>query len=158
MTAEHDAVVLLECNLDNTTGEALGYAMERLLAAGALDVWFTPIQMKKNRPASKLSVLAQPELAADLVRLVLQETTTLGVRQALFSRTKAGRESMSVETEWGTVTAKVKRMQGQPISISPEYEECAALARQQGVSLLEIYAAAQAAAREKLKGSLQERP
>jgi len=158
MPAEHDAVVLLECNLDNTTGEALGYAMERLLAAGALDVWFTPIQMKKNRPASKLSVLTQPELAADLVRLLLQETTTLGVRQALFSRTKAGRESMPVETEWGTVTAKVKWMQGQPISISPEYEECAALARQQGVSLLEIYAAAQAAAREKLKGSLQERP
>ncbi len=58
VTAEQDAVVLLECNLDDTTGEALGYAMERLLSAGALDVWFTPIQMKKNRPASKLSVLA----------------------------------------------------------------------------------------------------
>ena len=153
LTADHDAVVLLECNLDNTTGEALGYAMERLLSAGALDVWFTPIQMKKNRPASKLSVLAKPELAAGLAHLLLQETTTLGVRQTLVNRIKVGRESMPVETEWGTVKVKVKRMQGQPISVSPEYEECAALARQQGMSLLAVYAAVQAAALEKLKGS-----
>ncbi len=83
---------------------------------------------------------------------MLQETTTLGVRQTLVNRLKAGRELMPVETEWGTVTAKVKRMQGQPVSVSPEYEECAALARQTGVPLLEIYASAQAAAREKLKG------
>ena len=152
--AEHDSVVLLECNLDDTTGEVLGYAMERLLSAGALDVWFTPIQMKKNRPAVKLSVLAQPGLAADLARLLLQETTTLGVRHALVGRIKAGRESLPVETEWGAVTAKLKRMPGQPISIAPEYEECAALARQTGVPLLEIYAAAQAAARQKLKGGL----
>ncbi len=153
LTADHDAVVLLECNLDNTTGEALGYAMERLLSAGALDVWFTPIQMKKNRPASKLSVLAKPELAAGLAHLLLQETATLGVRQTLVNRIKAGRESMPVETEWGTVKVKVKRMQGQPISVSPEYEECAALARQQGMSLLAVYAAVQVAALEKLKGS-----
>jgi len=153
LAAEHDAVVLLECNLDDITGQALGYAMERLLSAGALDVWFTPIQMKKNRPASKLSALAQPELAAGLAQLLLQETTTLGVRQTLVSRIKAGRESMVVETEWGAVTAKVKRVQGQPISVSPEYEECAALARRHSVPLLAVYAAAQTAAREKLKGS-----
>jgi len=152
MTGEHDAVVLLECNLDDTTGEALGYAMERLLSTGALDVWFTPIQMKKNRPASKVSVLVQPELAARSAQLLLQETTTLGVRQTFVTRIKAGRDSVRVKTEWGTVTAKVKRMQGQPISVSPEYEECAALARQAGVPLLEIYAAVQAAARKKLKG------
>lgn len=153
LTIEHDAVALLECNLDNTTGEALGYAMERLLSAGALDVWFTPIQMKKNRPATKLSVLARPELAAGLAQLMLHETTTLGVRQTLVNRIKAGRESLSVETEWGPVTVKVKRMQGRPISVAPEYEECAALARQAGVPLAEIYAAAQAAAREKSRGS-----
>ena len=85
-------------------------------------------------------------------QLLLQETTTLGVRQTFVTRIKAGRDSVPVKTEWGTVTAKVKRMQGQPISVSPEYEECAALARQAGVPLLEIYAAVQAAAREKLKG------
>jgi uncharacterized protein (DUF111 family) len=152
VTADRDAVVLLECNLDDTTGEALGYAMERLLSAGALDVWFTPIQMKKNRPAIKLSVLVLPGLARSLAQLLLQETTTLGVRQTLLDRIKAGRESMSVETEWGTVKVKVKQMQGKPVSVSPEYEECAALARQAGVPLLEVYAAAQAAAREKLKG------
>jgi len=152
VAAEQDAVCLLECNLDDTTGEVLGYAMERLLSAGALDVWFTPIQMKKNRPASKLSVLAQPELATGLAHLLLQETTTLGVRQTLVNRVKAGREPMPVETEWGTVLVKVKWMQGQPVSVSPEYEECAALARETGVPLLEIYAAAQAAARKKLQG------
>jgi len=150
VAVDHDAVVLLECNLDDTTGEVLGYAMERLLSAGALDVWFTPIQMKKNRPASKLSVLVQPALAADLAHLMLQETTTLGVRQTLVDRIKAGREWIPVETEWGLVTAKVKRLRGRPVSVSPEYEECAALARQTGVPLLEIYAAAQTAAREKL--------
>jgi pyridinium-3,5-bisthiocarboxylic acid mononucleotide nickel chelatase len=151
-TVDHDTVVLLECNLDDTTGEALGYAMERLLSAGALDVWFTPIQMKKNRPASKLSVLALPGSAGGLAQLLLQETTTLGVRQTLVNRIKAGRESMPVETEWGTITVKLKRMHGQPISASPEYEECAALARRSGVPLQEIYALAQAAAREKLRG------
>ena len=151
-TVDHDAVVLLECNLDDTTGEALGYAMERLLLAGALDVWFTPIQMKKNRPASKLSVLALPRSADGLAQLLLRETTTLGVRQTLVNRIKAGRESMPVETEWGTVTVKVKRMHGQPISVSPEYEECATLARQSGMPLQEIYALAQVAAREKLRG------
>jgi hypothetical protein len=114
-------------------------------------VWFTPIQMKKNRPASKLSVLARPDLAADLAHLLLRETTTLGVRQTLVSRIKAGRELIPVETEWGPVAAKVKRLQGRLVSVSPEYEECAALARQTGVPLLEIYAAAQAAAREKLR-------
>jgi len=150
-TVAHDAAVLLECNLDDITGEALGYAMECLLSAGALDVWFTPIQMKKNRPASKLSVLARPDLAADLAHLLLRETTTLGVRQTLVSRIKAGRELIPVETEWGPVAAKVKRLQGRLVSVSPEYEECAALARQTGVPLLEIYAAAQAAAREKLR-------
>lgn len=153
LAIEHDAVALLECNLDNTTGEALGYAMECLLSAGALDVWFTPIQMKKNRPATKLSVLARPELAAGLAQLMLHETATLGVRQTLVNRIKAGRESLSVETEWGPVAVKVKRMQGRPISVAPEYEECAALARQAGVPLTEIYAAAQAAAREKSRGS-----
>jgi len=152
VTVEHDTVVLLECNLDDATGEALGYAMERILSAGVLDVWFTPIQMKKNRPASKLSVLVQPELAAGLAHLLLQETTTLGVRHTLVNRIKAGREPMAVETEWGTMVVKVKRMQGLPVSVSPEYEECAALARQTGVPLLEIYAAAQAAARKKLRG------
>ena len=77
-----DSVVELACNLDDTTGETLGYVMQALLEAGALDVWFTPIQMKKNRPATKLSVLARPEDADRLAALVLRETPTLGVRQA----------------------------------------------------------------------------
>jgi len=143
---EQDTVALLECNLDDITGETLGYVMERLLAAGALDVWFTPIQMKKNRPAVKLAVLAQLEDMPHLSQLLLRETTTLGVRQMIVGRVKAEREHISVETPWGTVAVKVKRLAGQPVAASPEYEDCAKLARKTGEPLLRIYAAAQAAA------------
>ena len=147
---KQDTVILLECNLDDIAGELLGYALERLLSAGALDVWFTPIQMKKNRPAVKLSVLAPPERAVDLGRLLLRETTTLGVRWQAVARIKAEREQIAVETAWGAVTAKVKRLRGQPVSVSPEYEECAALARRAGVPLAQVYAAVQAAALARL--------
>lgn len=75
-----EAVITIECNIDDSGGEALGFALERLLGAGALDVWFTPIQMKKNRPAVMLSVLARPEDSQRLAELVLRETSTLGVR------------------------------------------------------------------------------
>jgi len=140
--ARHDTVVLLECNLDDATGEALGYAMERLRTAGALDAWFTPIQMKKNRPATKLSVLTTPERASEFSDLLLRETTTLGVRRAVMDRAKAVREHITVETSWGPVRVKVKRLDGQSIAASPEYEDCAALARQVGVPLAQVQAAA----------------
>jgi hypothetical protein len=150
MELEPDEAVLLECNLDDTTGEALGYAMERLMAAGALDVWFTPIQMKKNRPAVMLSVLAAAERAGELALLVLRETSTLGVRRTVVNRLKAGRELMPVQTPWGAVRVKVKSLGGRPALAQPEYEDCAQAARRGGVPLLEVYAAAQAAAQAAL--------
>jgi len=149
---EHDVAVLLECNLDDTSGEVMGYAMERLFAAGALDVWFMPIQMKKNRPAVTLAVLASVERAGELAALLLRETTTLGVRRALVDRLKAGRESIVVQTPWGDVHAKVKHLAGRPVLAQPEYEDCAALARERGVPFVDVYAAAQAAALAVVRG------
>jgi uncharacterized protein (TIGR00299 family) protein len=137
-----DEVVELACNLDDVTGEALGYAMERLLAEGALDAWFTPIQMKKNRPGVQVSVLARPEDAPALAALLLRETPTLGVRWQVLSRTKADREMRQVETPWGTVRVKVKLLAGKAVAVSPEYDDCARLAAQADVPLAEVMDAA----------------
>ena len=140
-----EQVMLIECNIDDMTGEALGFAMESLLHAGALDVWFTPIQMKKNRPAVLLSVLCAPQNGLALRQLLLQETTTLGVRWQLFYRQTAGRSTDMVQTPWGPVHRKLKILIGQVISVKPEYDDCARLARQHRISLQEIVEAAQRA-------------
>jgi uncharacterized protein (TIGR00299 family) protein len=144
-TARQDEVSLLEANLDDTTPELLGAAMERLFAAGALDVYFTPIQMKKNRPATTLAVLCPVELEPSLAALVLAETSSLGVRVQRMRRYKAERWSSTVETPWGRVRVKVKSLDGR-LSAAPEYDDCLRLAREQGVPLPEVYAAARAAA------------
>ena len=139
---EGDVVVLLECNLDDATGEILGYALEQCLAAGALDAWFTPIQMKKNRPGVKFSLLATPDLVPKLSELLLWETSTLGVRYTVCQRHKAGRRTRSVETPWGEVRMKEKILDGKVVALSPEYEDCAHLAREAGVPLAQVYEAA----------------
>jgi hypothetical protein len=139
-------VVELACNLDNASPEVLGYALERLLAAGALDAWFTPIQMKKNRPAVKLSVLAKPQDQARLADLVLRETPTLGVRCQALTRVTAARETRSVETPWGAVRVKVKLLAGRPVAAAPEYDDCARLAAEAGVALQQVMEAARRAA------------
>jgi hypothetical protein len=141
-----DEAVLLACNLDDASGELLGYVLDRLLQAGALDVWFTPIHMKKNRPAIQLSVLARPGDAGRLAGLMLRETPTLGVRQLALSRTIAYREFRTVDTAWGPVQMKLKVLEGRLVSASPEYDDCARLALQAGVPLQEVIAAAQQAA------------
>lgn len=143
---ERDHVVLLECNLDDTTGEMLGYAMERLFAADALDVWFTPVQMKKNRPGIVLSALAPPDRVEDLTQIVLQETSTLGLRVLPMERIVAERRIRQVETRWGGVQVKEKWMAGERRAISPEYEDCADIAREQSVPLRQVFDAVREAA------------
>ena len=146
---EADQVVLLECNLDDVTGEALGYVMERLFAAGALDVWFTPIYMKKNRPATKLSVLAPAGEAETLGLILLRETPTLGLRMTPpLHRWKAGRRVREVRTAWGPVRVKEKLLGEEVLVAAPEYEDCARIAREYGVPLAEVYAAARWAVTE----------
>ncbi|MBC7234567.1 MAG: DUF111 family protein [Chloroflexi bacterium] len=132
---QFEMVALLECNLDDMTGEELGYALERLLVAGALDVWFTPIEMKKSRPAILLSVLCRPADADRLSEWVLRETTTLGVRRQMLTRLVAERRIESVTTPFGPVRCKLKIVGGRVMAAKPEFEDCAAIARERGLSL-----------------------
>ena len=129
-----DNVVLLETNLDNATGEQLGFAMERLFEAGALDVWHTPIQMKKNRPGVLLSALGPAALESRLAEVFLRDTPTLGVRVRPVGRYVADRDIVTVETEYGPMRVKRKLLGGQVVSAAPEYEDVAAAARATGWS------------------------
>ncbi len=143
--AESDQVWLVETNLDDLPSEVIGYCYDLLFAAGAVDVFSTPVFMKKNRPAVMLSVLA-PEAAVPAVEEVLfRETTTFGVRRSLVSRRKLNRRPCTVSTPWGPVQGKLGWLEGRPAVFSPEYEDCARVARQHGVALREVYAAAQRA-------------
>ncbi|MCY4557414.1 MAG: nickel pincer cofactor biosynthesis protein LarC [Chloroflexi bacterium] len=128
-----DNVVLLETNLDNATGEQLGFAMERLFEAGAFDVWHTPIQMKKNRPGILLSALGPAALESRLAEVFLRDTPTLGVRVRPVGRYVADRDTVTVETEYGPMRLKRKWLGGEVVSTAPEYEDVAAAARETGV-------------------------
>jgi len=137
-----DEVQLIECNLDDMTPEAMGFALDRVLEAGALDAWFTPIYMKKNRPATMFSVLCRTEDGPALRRLVLQETTTLGVRWQTCTRLIAERQTDEVLTPWGPVRRKIKLLRGRIVSAKPEYEDCARLAREYNLPLQRVVDAA----------------
>jgi uncharacterized protein (TIGR00299 family) protein len=138
--AERDQVWMLETNLDDVPGEVIGYCFECLFAAGALDVFTTAIQMKKNRPGVLLSVIAPAEALAAVEAVVFRETGTFGVRRYPVQRSKLRREAVTVETPWGPVQGKRGWREGGPEVFSPEYEDCARVARQQGVPLPAVYA------------------
>lgn len=143
---ERDEIVVIESNIDNMTGESLGWLMERLLDAGALDVTFTPLQMKKQRPATLLTVLATPERAATLAQLVVRESSTLGVRMTRAERVKAGREHAEIETPLGRVRVKLKRIDGALVAVTPEDDDCRALAAQHSLPVEVVRARLTAAA------------
>ena len=127
----------LETNVDDSTGEQLGYCMERLLTAGALDVWFTPIFMKKNRPAYLLSVLCTEEMRETLEQIIFRETTTIGIRRFRAERAVLTRNTRKVDTELGEAEVKiVETADGK--RAYPEYESAAELARKSGRSLAEV--------------------
>ncbi|HEV2950233.1 MAG TPA: nickel pincer cofactor biosynthesis protein LarC [Gemmataceae bacterium] len=142
--AIQDEVWLLETNLDDVPAEVIGYCYERLLAAGALDVFSTPIFMKKNRPAVMLSVLGPLEKLSALEDILFRETGTFGVRRYAVSRSKLQRRPHIVETPWGPIQGKLgwRDGDGQPPLFTPEFEDCARIARQSGVALKEVYAQA----------------
>lgn len=139
------SVVLLETNVDDSTGEELGDVLELLLEAGALDAYFTPITMKKSRPAVKLSVLARPGQEEALARLILGHTSSFGLRVAQLRRFEAERRVEEVWTEFGSVRMKLKLVEGELVEAKPEYEDCRHLARQRQVPLSRIYRLAQEA-------------
>jgi uncharacterized protein (TIGR00299 family) protein len=139
--AERDQVWVVETNLDDVPAEVIGYCFEQLFAAGALDVFSTPVQMKKNRPGVLLSVLA-PAAALDAVETVLfRETATFGVRRYAVERHKLRREAATVQTPWGPVKGKRGWREGGPSVFTPEYDDCARVARERGVPLREVYTA-----------------
>jgi uncharacterized protein (TIGR00299 family) protein len=137
---------LVETNIDDMTPELLGHVQERLLAAGAADAWFTPIQMKKNRPAVMLSVLCRDELEDVVVRILLRETTTLGVRVRDVRRHEAERETVAFESSLGPVNVKVKRLADIRPAASPEYEDCRRIATERGLPLIEVFRTVEAEA------------
>ena len=133
-----DRVVVLEANLDDLNPQVLAYAMERLVAEGALDVFSIPVQMKKNRPGALLTVLAKPEDADRLTILMFAETSTLGVRRRDEKRRILQRRWETVETSWGPVRIKIANMNGTVSNYAPEYEDCRALAETHRVPLKRV--------------------
>ena len=145
-TSANAEVVQIETNIDDMNPQIFGHVMERLFAAGALDVYLTPIVMKKNRPATLLGVIARRQDEASLADLILRETTTLGLRVQHVHRYEAEREFRLVQTPYGELKLKLKMVNGRMIQASPEYEDCVRLANDSGVSLAEVYSAASQAA------------
>jgi len=135
-----DQCLLLETNIDDMNPEIYGYLVDRLLEAGAMDVYMTSVYMKKGRPATMLSVLADDATVHTLLGVMLSETTTLGVRISRVVRKKLEREVRTVETEFGPVRVKVARLNGRE-RFAPEYEDCARIARERNVPLLAVYEA-----------------
>lgn len=144
-----ETVTELACEIDNMTGEVFGHLMDRLLAAGALDVHFHPAQMKKNRPGTALRVLAKPSDAGAIIPVILAESTTLGVRVSQHTRVCLDREAAEVETPLGPVRVKIARMGGAILRVTPEHESLRALAGQSGQTLLQCGNAARAAIERK---------
>jgi len=152
-TLENDSVEVIETNLDDITPELLAAAAESLLKHGALDVTITPVCMKKNRPGHLLTVLAKPGDANRLARIVLNETSTFGVRIHTAKRIIINRDSESVDTFYGPIQIKIGRLDGKVIHASPEFESCKAAAETRGVSVQEVLREAAAVAHKTfLKG------
>jgi uncharacterized protein (TIGR00299 family) protein len=135
-------VSVIETNLDDMSPQIYGYFVEKALAAGALDVFSTAVQMKKNRPGVLLTILCEPAHTAKMMDLVFRETTTIGVRTYDMRRKILDREMVRVETQFGEVRMKVSRMNGSVLNATPEYDDCQRLAAEKGIPLKQVIAAA----------------
>ena len=143
---ETDQVMLLETNLDDISPEVLGHFLEQAMAQGALDVFHTPIQMKKSRPGIMLSLLCEPKDADRFGEALLRETSAFGFRQQRVERRKLAREFVEVATEFGPVTVKLGRLRGRIAQVAPEYESCRAVADRARVPVKTVFDAALRAA------------
>lgn len=140
-----DSVILLETNLDDVTGEVLGYTKRLLMAAGALDVYTTPIQMKKDRPAVMLSVISSLDDVSKLEAILFRETQTFGIRRQRIQRSVRERMAYTVETDFGSIKGKVGWRGDEPVIFTPEYDDCVEIAKAHGLPLRDVYMAAQIA-------------
>jgi len=139
---ESDHIALLETNLDDHHPEMLGHFMESALAAGALDIFYTPIQMKKNRPGVLLSILCGETEADKFSEMILRETTAFGVRRTIAERRKLRREFAQVRTPYGKITVKLGKLNGKVVHATPEYESCKKQAVRAKIPLKRVYEAA----------------
>jgi hypothetical protein len=147
-----ERTVLLETNIDDQPPEGIGHALEKLVAAGALDAWVTPIVMKKSRPAFQLSVLTDAGDEAKALEVLFRETTTLGVRRREVARWTLGRHDLHVPVRGTNVRVKVARLRGEVVNISPEFDDCVQVAERAGVPFKDVYAEAAEKARRLLEG------
>jgi uncharacterized protein (TIGR00299 family) protein len=147
-TYERDEVVLVEVNIDDMNPEFFGHASDLLWKRGALDVYLTPVFMKKNRPGTMLAVLVPQEHVDEIVSTLFDETTTLGVRMTKVERRKLTRETLHVETRFGRIGIKLGRTAGRVVSLAPEYEDCREAALRYNVPLADVYDEARAVARK----------
>src|SRR5579862_8109745 len=148
--APEETIAILEANLDDLNPQVFGYVMDRALEEGALDAFGIPVQMKKNRPGMLLTVLARPEDADRLAKLLFTETTTLGVRMREEKRQALRRRSITVNTPWGEVRMKIANLNGSVSNYAPEYEDCRRIAIEQHVPLKSVM---QEAIRQYLSGT-----
>jgi uncharacterized protein (TIGR00299 family) protein len=135
-------VVVIECEIDDMNPQIYGVLMDRLLGEGALDVFYTPVQMKKNRPGTLLTIIAPPNRRERLTATVFTETTSIGLRYREMTRECLERETVSVDTPFGAVRFKLARRAGAIVNASPEFEDCARIARELGLPLKDVQAAA----------------
>jgi hypothetical protein len=150
---ETDTVTRIETNLDDISPQVLGAVMQQLLAAGALDVWFSPVQMKKNRPGTMLSALCDEGAAEKLADIIFSETTAFGLRVEKIRRLKLARRFETVKTRHGEVSVKLGFKGKRLLQIAPEYERCRVIAEAAGVTLREVQLAALEAARAAFGGN-----
>jgi uncharacterized protein (TIGR00299 family) protein len=145
----HDAagtsIVQVECEIDDMNPQLFGPLIDRLLAAGALDVFYTPVQMKKNRPGILITVLAPPDARETVFGILFTETTTIGVRYQTMTREVLDREVVTVETPLGEIRFKVASRRGRVLNAAPEFDDCSRLAAEKGLPLKEVHALALAA-------------
>jgi pyridinium-3,5-bisthiocarboxylic acid mononucleotide nickel chelatase len=151
--AARETVAVIEANVDDMNPQLYGYFAEKALEAGALDVFSTPAQMKKNRPGQLVTVLARPETTDRLIEMLFRETTTLGVRVSQARRRKLERGWVTVETSVGAVRVKVAREGGRIVQAAPEYEDCRRIAAERDVPLKEVMAEALARFRSQTNGN-----
>jgi uncharacterized protein (TIGR00299 family) protein len=143
--ATHDRVVVVECEIDDMNPQLFGPVMDQLYAAGALEVFFVPVQMKKNRPGTLVSVLVPPARRPAVTDVLFRETTTIGVRYAEWQRECLDREVVAVATAYGQVRVKVARRSGVVMNAQPEFDDCALRAREHQVATKDVHAAAMSA-------------
>ena len=145
---ETDTVTRIETNLDDLSPQIVGAVMQKLFAAGALDVWFTPIQMKKNRPGVMLSALCDEAVVSAIADVIFSETSAFGLRMEKIHRLKLARRFETVWTRHGEIIVKIGLKGERVVQIAPEFESCLSAAERAGVPLREVQAAAIEAARD----------